>query len=208
MSPHIRHPEHSYSILQVTREVRNACHSPVCLDPAPAAEVVVISQTGATLTGIPRVARYPEIGGEGDQQDLNEAGDTEGGGLSQLELKELALALTGTRLLPGSQPFASCYGGHQFGNWAGQLGDGRVATLGEIRAGGSRDSAAGVAATWEGHLVEVRGQTTRMIAVKTSERKTAQSVSRHPVCPICRMCVKYIYWWALTISHIHTRRCS
>ena len=25
-----------------------------------------------------------------------------------------------------------CYGGHQFGNWAGQLGDGRAIALGEI----------------------------------------------------------------------------
>ena len=25
-----------------------------------------------------------------------------------------------------------CYGGHQFGNWAGQLGDGRAIALGEV----------------------------------------------------------------------------
>lgn len=29
-------------------------------------------------------------------------------------------------------PYAQCYGGHQFGMWAGQLGDGRAITLGEI----------------------------------------------------------------------------
>ena len=29
-------------------------------------------------------------------------------------------------------PYACCYGGHQFGNWAGQLGDGRAINLGEI----------------------------------------------------------------------------
>ena len=39
---------------------------------------------------------------------------------------------TGNRLLPGMEPFAMCYGGHQFGNWAGQLGDGRAINLGEI----------------------------------------------------------------------------
>lgn len=146
----------------------------------------MLSQTGVALTGIPRDARYPGICAEGNQrdQDLNKAVDTEGGALSQLGLKELALVLTGTRLLPGSQPFASCYGGHQFGNWAGQLGDGRVATLGEIRAGGDRDGVAGVAATWDGHLVEVRGSTTLMNAIITSKRKTAQNVSRHNVCPI------------------------
>src|SRR5690606_18294000 len=31
-------------------------------------------------------------------------------------------------------PFASNYGGHQFGHWAGQLGDGRAISLGEVRA--------------------------------------------------------------------------
>lgn len=39
----------------------------------------------------------------------------------------------GNRLLTGMDPFAMCYGGHQFGNWAGQLGDGRAINLGEIR---------------------------------------------------------------------------
>jgi serine/tyrosine/threonine adenylyltransferase len=38
----------------------------------------------------------------------------------------------GNRLLTAMDPFAMCYGGHQFGNWAGQLGDGRAINLGEI----------------------------------------------------------------------------
>jgi uncharacterized protein YdiU (UPF0061 family) len=38
----------------------------------------------------------------------------------------------GNRLLPGMEPYATCYGGHQFGNWAGQLGDGRAINLGEV----------------------------------------------------------------------------
>jgi len=38
----------------------------------------------------------------------------------------------GNRALPGMEPFAMCYGGHQFGNWAGQLGDGRAINLGEV----------------------------------------------------------------------------
>src|SRR5881409_3912329 len=37
------------------------------------------------------------------------------------------------------QPYAANYGRHQFGNWAGQLGDGRAITLGEtINAAGER----------------------------------------------------------------------
>ncbi len=38
----------------------------------------------------------------------------------------------GNRLLTAMDPFAMCYGGHQFGHWAGQLGDGRAINLGEI----------------------------------------------------------------------------
>ncbi|MCU0614339.1 MAG: protein adenylyltransferase SelO family protein, partial [Desulfobacterales bacterium] len=38
----------------------------------------------------------------------------------------------GNRLLKAMDPFAMCYGGHQFGHWAGQLGDGRAINLGEI----------------------------------------------------------------------------
>lgn len=38
----------------------------------------------------------------------------------------------GNRLLQGMQPYAANYGGHQFGNWAGQLGDGRAISLGEV----------------------------------------------------------------------------
>jgi uncharacterized protein YdiU (UPF0061 family) len=41
-------------------------------------------------------------------------------------------AFSGNELLPGMEPFAMCYGGHQFGHWAGQLGDGRAINLGEV----------------------------------------------------------------------------
>ncbi|HEY0210422.1 protein adenylyltransferase SelO [Acerihabitans sp.] len=37
----------------------------------------------------------------------------------------------GEQLLPGMQPLAQVYSGHQFGAWAGQLGDGRGILLGE-----------------------------------------------------------------------------
>ncbi|HEY0817826.1 MAG TPA: YdiU family protein [Rhizobacter sp.] len=39
---------------------------------------------------------------------------------------------SGNALLPGMQPVASVYSGHQFGVWAGQLGDGRAHLLGEL----------------------------------------------------------------------------
>src|ERR1043166_1661162 len=46
----------------------------------------------------------------------------------------VAQILSGNKILPGMQPYAARYGGHQFGHWAGQLGDGRAITLGEIIA--------------------------------------------------------------------------
>ncbi len=46
---------------------------------------------------------------------------------------EFAQVFAGNQLLEGMEPHACCYGGHQFGNWAGQLGDGRAINLGEVR---------------------------------------------------------------------------
>ena len=43
-------------------------------------------------------------------------------------------ALAGNRVFPGMEPYAARYGGHQFGVWARQLGDGRAITLGEMVA--------------------------------------------------------------------------
>jgi uncharacterized protein YdiU (UPF0061 family) len=40
---------------------------------------------------------------------------------------------SGADVLPGMDPFAMCYGGHQFGHWARQLGDGRAINLGQVR---------------------------------------------------------------------------
>jgi serine/tyrosine/threonine adenylyltransferase len=52
---------------------------------------------------------------------------------------EFARVFAGNALLEGMQPYSANYGGHQFGHWAGQLGDGRAITLGEtINSGGER----------------------------------------------------------------------
>ncbi|WP_407429270.1 protein adenylyltransferase SelO [Arcticibacter sp.] len=46
--------------------------------------------------------------------------------------------LGGNLVTPSMQPYAACYAGHQFGNWAGQLGDGRAITLGEWETPGGK----------------------------------------------------------------------
>ena len=45
---------------------------------------------------------------------------------------EFLSAFAGNSFINGMEPYATCYGGHQFGNWAGQLGDGRAIGLGEV----------------------------------------------------------------------------
>ncbi|WP_419947433.1 protein adenylyltransferase SelO [Candidatus Poriferisodalis sp.] len=45
---------------------------------------------------------------------------------------QFAAVFGGSAVLDGMDPHAHCYGGHQFGNWAGQLGDGRAIALGEM----------------------------------------------------------------------------
>jgi uncharacterized protein YdiU (UPF0061 family) len=49
-----------------------------------------------------------------------------------LAQEDFVAAFTGNRVMPGSEPLAAVYSGHQFGVWAGQLGDGRAILLGEL----------------------------------------------------------------------------
>ncbi|KAM0002209.1 putative protein adenylyltransferase SelO [Helianthus debilis subsp. tardiflorus] len=50
----------------------------------------------------------------------------------EFERPDFPLLFSGASPLVGGLPYAQCYGGHQFGMWAGQLGDGRAITLGEL----------------------------------------------------------------------------
>ncbi|MDO1527816.1 YdiU family protein [Fulvimonas sp. R45] len=53
-------------------------------------------------------------------------------GPGELAGGDFARVFGGNALSPGMQPWAANYGGHQFGVWAGQLGDGRAISLGEV----------------------------------------------------------------------------
>ncbi len=87
------------------RQVRQACWSRVSPTPVAAPRLVAYASEVADLLGI-------EV-----------TPDTE---------QAFAEVFGGSRLLAGMDPFAMCYGGHQFGHWAGQLGDGRAINLGEV----------------------------------------------------------------------------
>lgn len=52
--------------------------------------------------------------------------------------KQFTDIFSGASILEGTKPYAMCYGGHQFGHWAGQLGDGRATNLMEVVHEGQR----------------------------------------------------------------------
>ncbi|MDQ3032712.1 MAG: YdiU family protein [Myxococcota bacterium] len=87
------------------RQVRGACFSRVAPTPVASPKLIACVREVAELLDLPPAACASQ---------------------------ELADVIGGNRVLPGMQPYAACYGGHQFGNWAGQLGDGRAITLGEV----------------------------------------------------------------------------
>ena len=94
------------------REVRGALYSRVDPSPVPSPRVLAWSRETAALLDL-------------DQGDIASP--------------EFAAVFGGNALIEGMQPHAANYGGHQFGHWAGQLGDGRAISLGEtINAAGQR----------------------------------------------------------------------
>ncbi|TYB79108.1 protein adenylyltransferase SelO [Bizionia myxarmorum] len=75
----------------------------------------------------PKLTENPEMLHVSDDMLIN-LGLTEADSHSEQFLK----VFTGNTVLENTHPYAMCYGGHQFGNWAGQLGDGRAINLFEI----------------------------------------------------------------------------
>jgi serine/tyrosine/threonine adenylyltransferase len=77
--------------------------------PLPAPKLVAVSAPAAALVGL-------------DPQ--------------QLSNEDLVAVFSGNRVPARAQPLAAVYSGHQFGVWAGQLGDGRAILLGDIATPG------------------------------------------------------------------------
>lgn len=50
----------------------------------------------------------------------------------EIQTESFLNVFSGKEILPDTRPYAMCYAGHQFGNWAGQLGDGRAINLTEV----------------------------------------------------------------------------
>lgn len=87
------------------RQVSGACFSRVRPTPVAEPRLVAFSPEAAALIDLPAEACASD---------------------------EFVQVFAGNRLLEGMDPHATCYGGHQFGHWAGQLGDGRAINLGEV----------------------------------------------------------------------------
>ena len=75
----------------------------------------------------PRVPSSPELVHVSDEMLAN-LGLTE----TDKRSEEFLHVFSGTAVLEKTDPYAMCYGGHQFGTWAGQLGDGRAINLAEV----------------------------------------------------------------------------
>lgn len=114
------------------RTVNGACFSRIhTLQPLVNPIFVAVSQPALTLLGL-------------NTQDV----------LSNLYGPEY---FSGSKLLPGSEPAAHCYSGHQFGLFAGQLGDGAVIYLGEVEGPTSNETASvepNTCGRWE---IQVKG---------------------------------------------------
>ena len=101
-------------------------------------------EAGARLRqvqGAALVARRPDAGRRtaADRAFARDGGERSGSTRTTCDRRNSRRCSAATPLLDGMQPYAANYGGHQFGHWAGQLGDGRAITLGEtINARGER----------------------------------------------------------------------
>ena len=102
------------------RQIAGACYSHVAPTQVRQPVLIAWSPEVATLLDLP--ADVGDLGGAQSASD---------------DAVAFAEVFSGNRTLAGMAPVATCYGGHQFGNWAGQLGDGRAINLGEVvnRAG-------------------------------------------------------------------------
>lgn len=87
------------------RQVQAACYSRVTPRQPSNPEFIAVSDPCAQLLGLPT---------------------------EYVGSREFLEVFSGKTVLPEMDPHSMCYGGHQFGNWAGQLGDGRAIILGEL----------------------------------------------------------------------------
>uniref|UniRef100_A0A3Q1BFD9 Selenoprotein O n=1 Tax=Amphiprion ocellaris TaxID=80972 RepID=A0A3Q1BFD9_AMPOC len=127
------------------RQVKGACFSRVKPQPLTKPRFVAVSQEALALLGL-----------DGEAV-LNDPLGPE--------------YLSGSRVMPGSEPAAHCYCGHQFGQFAGQLGDGAACYLGEVKVPS--------AGRWE---IQVKGAGLTPYSRQADGRKVLRSSIREFLC--------------------------
>ncbi|MEX8503336.1 MAG: YdiU family protein [Leptothrix ochracea] len=86
-----------------------------------------------------------------------------------------ALAVfSGSDQWPGMHPVATVYSGHQFGVWAGQLGDGRALSLGTVQTG--------LPHGWDGLELQLKGSGPTPFSRRGDGRAVLRSSIREFVC--------------------------
>ncbi|CAL8262939.1 unnamed protein product [Merluccius merluccius] len=138
------------------RTVRAACFSTVTPTPVTRPRFVAVSHRALSLLGL-----------SGDEVAADPLGPE---------------YLSGSRVMAGSRPAAHCYCGHQFGQFAGQLGDGAACYLGEVRAPAGQRAEPGHAnpsGRWE---IQVKGAGLTPYSRQADGRKVLRSSIREFLC--------------------------
>ncbi|KAI7820740.1 hypothetical protein BX661DRAFT_217974 [Kickxella alabastrina] len=125
-APYTQHPDGSSGCIATpeahfrgSRTVRNALWSHAIPADQPSPRLISVSEPSAALLGLAKQRFWANA-------------------------QAAAEVWSGARRLPGSHPWAHAYGGHQFGIWADQLGDGRAISLGQAKPAGT-----GAVSCWE-----------------------------------------------------------
>jgi uncharacterized protein YdiU (UPF0061 family) len=131
------------------RQVPNAIFSLVDNQPVKNPRLVSFSPSALALLGLP----------------------AEETSYTETDKEKMTVFLGGNEAIDGSRPAAHCYCGHQFGNFAGQLGDGAAMYLGEtINQGGER---------WE---LQLKGSGLTPFSRTADGRKVLRSSVREYLC--------------------------
>ncbi|XP_054633781.1 selenoprotein O1 isoform X2 [Dunckerocampus dactyliophorus] len=138
------------------RQVKGACFSRVMPQPLTKPRFVAVSHGALALLGL-----------NGDEVIDDPIG---------------ADYLSGSKVMPGSEPAAHCYCGHQFGQFAGQLGDGAACYLGEVRVPPNQDPRLlqeNPSGRWE---IQVKGAGLTPYSRQADGRKVLRSSIREFLC--------------------------
>ncbi|KAM7414206.1 hypothetical protein PAMA_019159 [Pampus argenteus] len=138
------------------RQVKGACFSRVTPEPLTKPRFVAVSHEALALLGL-----------KGDEVTDDPLGPE---------------YLSGSSVMPGSEPAAHCYCGHQFGQFAGQLGDGAACYLGEVKVPPGQDPELlreNPSGRWE---IQVKGAGLTPYSRQADGRKVLRSSIREFLC--------------------------